>query len=123
MKRLWNLWNSMSLVLRILFGIIIGLVLALTIPEQASFVSIFGSLFVSALKAVAPVLVFFLVLHAVGGQKKETKTNMKTVIVLYAIGTFLAGFVAVVVSYIFPTKLTLQSSAENVTPLHRLVGY
>lgn len=116
MKRLWNLWNSMSLVLRILFGIIIGLVLALTIPEQASFVSIFGSLFVSALKAVAPVLVFFLVLHAVGGQKKETKTNMKTVIVLYAIGTFLAGFVAVVVSYIFPTKLTLQSSAENVTP-------
>lgn len=116
MKRLWNLWNSMSLVLRILFGIIIGLVLALTIPEQASFVSIFGSLFVSALKAVAPVLVFFLVLHAVGGQKKETKTNMKTVIVLYAIGTFLAGFVAVVASYIFPTKLTLQSSAENVTP-------
>lgn len=116
MKKLWHQWNSMSLVVRISFGIVIGLVLALTIPEQAGFVSLFGSLFVSALKSVAPVLVFFLVLYAIGGQKKETKTNMKTVIVLYVIGTFLAGFVAVVASFIFPTKITLQSTVTDVTP-------
>lgn len=116
MKDLFVKWNQISLVKRIIAGLIIGLILALTIPEQASFVSIFGQLFVSALKAVAPVLVLFLVINAISSQKSGKKTNMKSVIGLYAIGTVLAGFVAVVMSFIFPTTLTLKESAQDVAP-------
>jgi len=116
MKVLWNKWNDINLVVRIFVGIVIGFILALTIPEQASFVSLFGSLFVSALKAVAPVLVFFLVINAISGQKKGKQANLKTVFVLYAIGTFSAAVVAVVVSFLFPTNITLQESTQEITP-------
>lgn len=116
MKVLWNKWNSINLVSRIFAGIVIGLVLALTIPEQASFVSLFGSLFVNALKAVAPVLVFVLVINAISSQKRGTKTNMKTVISLYAFGTFIAGALAVMASFLFPTTITLKESTQEITP-------
>lgn len=116
MKVLWNKWNSINLVSRIFAGIVIGLVLALTIPEQASFVSLFGSLFVNALKAVAPVLVFVLVINAISSQKSGTKTNMKTVISLYAFGTFIAGALAVMASFLFPTTITLKESTQEITP-------
>lgn len=116
MKTLVSKWNQISLVIRIIIGILVGLILALTIPEQASGVSILGALFVNALKAVAPVLVFFLVINAIAGQKSGSQTNMKSIVVLYAIGTFLAGFVAVVASYLFPVTLTLKESAKDVAP-------
>lgn len=116
MKQFIIKWNKISLVTRIILGIIVGLILALVAPEAASGVTILGSLFVSALKAVAPVLVFFLVINAIAGQKSGKKTNMKSILVLYAIGTFLAGLVAVVVSFMFPVKLTLESTAQDVTP-------
>lgn len=116
MKNLVSRWNQINLVNRIIIGIIIGGILAITIPEQASGVSILGSLFVSALKAVAPVLVLFLVINALASQKEGNQTNMKSILVLYAIGTFMAGFVAVVVSYIFPVTLTLKESAQDVAP-------
>ena len=116
MKRLVSSWNQISLVNRIIVGVVIGLILALTVPEQVSGISILGSLFISALKAVAPVLVFFLVINAIAGQKVGNKTNMKSIIGLYAIGTFLAGFVAVVVSYLFPVTLTLEEAAKDVAP-------
>lgn len=116
MKTLVSKWNQISLVFRIIIGIVVGLILALTVPEQASGVSILGSLFVNALKAVAPVLVFFLVINAIAGQKSGSQTNMKSIVVLYAIGTFLAGFVAVLASYLFPVTLTLKESAQDVAP-------
>lgn len=116
MKELFKKWNNISLVKRILAGLVIGVVLGLTIPEQVGIVSIFGSLFVSALKAVAPVLVLFLVVNAIASQKSGKKTNMKSVLALYAIGTFSAGFVAVIMSFIFPTTLTLKDSATDVAP-------
>lgn len=116
MKAIWSKWNSINLVVRIFAGIVIGLVLALTIPEQASFVSMFGSLFVSALKAVAPILVFVLVINAISSQKSGTKTNMKSVIILYAIGTFSAGAIAVIASFLFPTTITLKESTQDITP-------
>lgn len=116
MKAIWNKWNSINLVIRIFAGIVIGLLLALTIPEQAAFVSLFGSLFVNALKAVAPILVFVLVIHAISGQKSGTKTNMKTVIILYGIGTFIAGAIAVLASFLFPTTITLKESTQEITP-------
>lgn len=106
----------MSLVKRILIGLIIGIALAVAIPEQASFVVIFGSLFVGALKAVAPVLVLFLVMSAISQHKAGHQSNMSSIIVLYLLGTFLAGFIAVVVSFIFPVTLTLAAGAESVTP-------
>lgn len=116
MKNLFVKWNEVSLVKRIMIGIIVGLILALTVPEAASWISIFGSLFVGALKAVAPILVLFLVMHAIAVHKSGKKTNMKSILGLYAIGTFLAGAVAVVASFMFPVTLTLTAGAEDISP-------
>jgi serine/threonine transporter len=116
MKNAFLKWNQVSLVKRILVGIIIGIVLALTIPDAAKWVSVFGSLFVGALKAVAPVLVLFLVMHAISKHRSGHKTNMKSIIALYGLSTFLAGFVAVLASFIFPVTLSLAPGAEDVTP-------
>lgn len=115
MKNFIRKWSEISLVKRILAGLIIGIILALVVP-QASWISIFGSLFVGALKAVAPVLVLFLVINAISSHKVGQQTNMKTIILLYAIGTFSAGAIAVIASFIFPVNLTLQTGAEDVTP-------
>lgn len=116
MKGLFDFWNSQSLIKRIIFGLVVGIILALTIPETAKGIVIFGSLFVGALKAIAPILVFFLVMAALSQHKSGHKTNMKSVVMLYAIGTLAAGTVAVVASFIFPVTLTLASGAEGVTP-------
>jgi len=116
MKNIWNTWSRISLVKRILIGLILGILLAITVPKAFSWLSIFGSLFVSALKAVAPVLVFVLVIQAIANHTNSGKTNMKMILVLYAIGTFSAGAVGVIASFLFPTTLTLKMSAEDVTP-------
>lgn len=116
MKRIIAKWNSIQLVNRILLGILVGAILALVAPESVSGVSMLGTLFVSALKAVAPVLVFFLVISAIAGQKSDKKTNMKSILILYGVGTVLAGFVAVVASFMFPTYLTLNNAAQDVAP-------
>ena len=79
MKNLLHKWNQISLVKRILVGLIIGVILALTIPDITGWVSIFGSLFVGALKAVAPVLVLFIVMHALSKHREGQQTNMKTI--------------------------------------------
>ncbi|WP_077212902.1 serine/threonine transporter SstT [Bacillus dakarensis] len=121
MKNLFIKWNQVSLVKRILVGLIIGVVLALTIPDAAGWVTIFGSLFVGALKAVAPILVLFLVIHAISKHRSGHQTNMKSIIGLYAISTFLAGFVAVLASFIFPVTLSLVPGAEDLTPPGGLV--
>ncbi len=116
MKNLMKKWNQLSLVKRIIIGLIIGIILAVTIPEVAKPVAIFGSLFVGALKAIAPILVLFLVMGAISQHKSGHETNMKTVILLYLLGTFLAGLVAVIASFLFPVSLTLAAGVENVTP-------
>lgn len=116
MKNLLVKWNEVSLVKRILIGMMIGVVFALAIPDATNWVTIFGSLFVGALKAVAPILVLFLVMHALSKHKSGHQTNMKSIIGLYGLSTFLAGFVAVVASFIFPVSLTLTSGAEDLAP-------
>ncbi|QCR33836.1 serine/threonine transporter SstT [Lysinibacillus sp. SGAir0095] len=116
MKNIVHKWQQISLVKRIIVGMIIGILLALTIPEATSWITIFGSLFVGALKAVAPILVLFLVMNAISSHKSGKKTNMKTIIGLYAIGTFLAGVVGVVASFLFPVSLTLTTGATEVAP-------
>lgn len=113
--KLLNNWYKLSLVKRIIAGLIIGIILAVTIPDIAQPITIFGALFVGALKAIAPMLVFFLVASAISQHKKGQQTNMKSVIVLYLLGTFSAALVAVVASFIFPVTLTLGAGAEDVT--------
>lgn len=116
MKNLLFKWNQISLVKRILIGIIVGALLAITVPDAANWVSIFGTLFVGALKAVAPILVLFLVMHAVSGHRSGKQTNMKSILVLYGLGTFLAGLVGVLASFIFPIQLSLQTGAADIAP-------
>lgn len=114
MKDLLVKWNSVSLVKRILCGMIIGIILGIAFPKAAG-ISILGSIFVGALKAIAPVLVFFLVIAAIAQHKQGHKTNMKNIIILYLIGTFSASLIAVLASFIFPIELVLAEGATDVT--------
>ncbi len=116
MRNLLNKWNKISLVKRILVGLVIGILLALTIPNIAKPIVIFGSLLVGALKSVAPILVFFLVISAICQHKQGQQTNMKSIIFLYLLGTFLAGLVAVIASFLFPITLTLGSGVSKMAP-------
>jgi len=100
-----KMWNQISLVKQIAVGLIIGIILAVSIPEAAKSLTIFGTLFVSALKAVAPVFV---------QHKKGQQTNMKSIVFLYLLGTFLAGTVAVIVSFLFPVNITLTESTQKL---------
>lgn len=106
-------YNKVSLIKKIIIGLIIGVILALLIPQNApewaagigEVISLLGTLFVSALRAVAPILVFFLVISALMNAKAAG--SMKTVIVLYILSTLIAALVAVIASFIFPIELTL----------------
>lgn len=115
MKNLLKKWNQISLVKQISIGLLIGIILAVAIPEVAKPVVILGSLFVGALKAIAPVLVLFLVMSAIAQHKSGQETNMKSIVFLYLLGTFLAGLIAVIVSFIFPVSITLTKGAEDVS--------
>ena len=105
-----------NLVLQILAGIVFGVVLAMVSPSAAQDAGLLGSLFVGALKAVAPILVFILVAASIANQKKGQHTHMRPIIVLYLIGTFSAALTAVVLSFMFPTTLTLVAGAEGANP-------
>lgn len=115
MKNLVTRWNEISLVKRIICGLIIGIVLGLVVP-QATALSLFGNLFVGALKAIAPILVLFLVMSALAKHQEGKQTNMKHIIGLYLLGTFLAGLMAVIASFLFPVTLTLTQSTSDITP-------
>ncbi|ACL20681.1 serine/threonine transporter SstT [Desulfitobacterium hafniense] len=115
MKELLRKWNNISLVKRILMGLIIGIMLALWIPDIAAPVAILGNLFVGALKAVAPVLVLILVMGAIANHKSGQQTNMKSILILYLLGTFLAGVTAVIASFMFPVSIALAAGAEDIT--------
>jgi serine/threonine transporter len=110
-----KLANS-NLVLQILTGIIAGVVLATVSKSGAESVAFLGELFVGALKAIAPILVFILVAASIANQKKNAKTNMRPIVVLYLFGTFCAALTAVLMSFVFPTTLVLVTGAEGATP-------
>lgn len=109
-------WNEISLVKQIIIGLIIGIVLAISVPDYVSGITIFGDLFVGALKGVAPVLVLFLVMSAIAQHKSGQKTNIKSILFLYLLGTFVAGTIAVIASFVFPVELNLVAAAGDVTP-------
>lgn len=103
-----NKLRSIGLVPQIIIGIIAGCLLALAAPEAAQSLSILGLFFVSALKAVAPILVFVLVASAIANQNTDGDVSLKPIVGLYFFGTLMAAFVAVALSFLFPTTLTLN---------------
>ena len=105
-----------SLVKEILFALVIGIIVALVAPGIAVPLGFLGTFFISALKAVAPVLVFFLVAASIANQSVDTRTSMKPIIVLYAIGTLASSIVAVVASFLWPTTIHLVAAAEATAP-------
>ena len=112
-----KIFNSIPFIMQVVLGLVIGIVIALVYPYDKTIIPTFGSLFVSALKAMAPILVFVLVSSAIAGHNKGTKTNMKPVIAVYFISMALASLTALVMSYIFPTTFpSLASAADNVSP-------
>lgn len=114
-KRAGRAWNSISLIKRIVIGLVIGGALGLFAPAGIEFVELLGTLFVSALKAVAPILVFFLVISALANAKAAG--SMKTVVVLYIVSTLIAALVAVIGSFLFPMTITLvEPAVEQSSP-------
>ena len=97
-------YTDVPLILRIVISMVIGIALALAAPG-ISWIGTLGSLFTTALKAIAPILVFFLVIGALCTARSAG--NMKTVICLYIVSTLVAGALAVVASYLFPSELVL----------------
>lgn len=108
-------YNSVSLVLKIVIGMVIGTVLALVVPK-ASAIGIFGNLFVGALKGIAPLLVFVLVISALAQSKGKIGKQFGTVVILYLVSTFLAAVVAVLASYLFPVTITLTDAVSGSAP-------
>ena len=108
-------WNSISLVKRIIAGLIAGIILGLVLPKSVP-LGILGDMFVGALKALAPLLVFFIVIYSLSNHQKGQSSNMGRIILLYAISTLLAAFTAVAASYIFPSELVLSETAEGSAP-------
>lgn len=108
---------QLSLVKQIMISIIAGIALAYAAPEIAKEASLFGGLFVSALKAIAPLLVFVLVISAIANQEANTNANIRPVVTLYLLGTFAAALVAVSLSFLFPVQLILTTeAATNIAP-------
>ena len=114
MKKLWNKWTEIALVKRILVGLVLGAILGLTVPG-ATGISILGDVFVSALKAIAPLLVFFLVISSLCNAGNSHGGVIKTVIILYMFSTVLAAVIAVFASMAIPVKLTLATAVATDT--------
>lgn len=114
-KPAWH--NRIGLIWQIIIGMIIGIIIGQFIPSAAPTVGILGSLFVGALKAVAPFLVFILVTAAIAQHNEGAQTHMRPILLLYLIGTFGAAVIAVAASFMYPTTLTLVAAPEtNLAP-------
>ena len=108
-------WKKTNLIKRISLGILCGALLAVLFP-RASAIGLLGEIFVGGLKAIAPLLVFALVANALSQQKKGEKSNMKTVIILYLLGTFAAALVAVLIGFVFPLEIDLADAKQSLSP-------
>ena len=115
MKKVVSAYVKFPLILRIAIGLVIGIILGLILPGDA-FVSIFGEIFVGALKAIAPVLVFVLVIASLSKAGAGIGKRFSTLIFFYLISTLLAATVAVVATFIFPITIPLAEGAGNSAP-------
>ena len=114
MKNLLTKWNSISLVKRIIVGLILGIILGLVVP-QFTVIGLLGDLFVGALKAVAPILVFFLVMASLANAGGGA-SNMGFIVMLYMVGNLASALVAVAASKLFPVTLILTESTTEIAP-------
>ncbi|OBW92688.1 serine/threonine protein kinase [Gallibacterium genomosp. 3] len=113
-----------SLVKRVATGLLLGILLALISPyleptlgtNLAEDVSFLGQLFVRSLRSIAPILIFVLVVSAIANRRVGEKNNLKSIIHLYLLGTFLSALVAVVASFLFPTELALGEAEKSIAP-------
>ena len=122
MERLIARYKEGNLVIQVLVGMVCGVVVALISNQAAQAVAILGTLFVGALKAVAPILVLVLVSTAIATKEVGAKTNIKPILGLYALGTFLSALLAVIVSFMFPVDLVLiDASQTNLAPPQSIV--
>ncbi|OYW68354.1 MAG: serine/threonine transporter SstT, partial [Pseudomonadales bacterium 32-42-5] len=110
---MFSVLARMSLVTRIIIAIILGIGVALVFPGVAPYLSLLGDLFIKALKSVAPVLVFVLVLASIANFKVGHSANLRPIIIMYAVGMLLAAFSAVAVSIAFPSTLFLNLPANT----------
>ena len=117
MHSLIAMYQRIGLVTLIVIGLVLGTLIRWLAPSVGIALGILGTLFVGALKAVAPILVFFLVMAAICQHRSGNKVYVKPVLFLYLIGTFIAALVAVGASFLFPTELTLvNATIEQVPP-------
>ena len=115
MKKIINAYVKIPLILRIAIGLVIGICLGLFLPG-ATFMTVFGEVFVGALKAIAPILVFVLVIASLSKAGTGIGPRFRTVVIFYMVSTLLAATVAVIASYIFPISIPLGDAAGNTAP-------
>ena len=115
MKKIFGFYLRTPLILRIAIGLAIGICLGLFVP-QAAFVATLGQIFVGALKAIAPILVFVLVISSLASASVGIGKRFGTVVVFYMATTFLAAAIAVVVSFLFPVTIPLADAVGNTAP-------
>ncbi|GHD69347.1 serine/threonine transporter SstT [Jeongeupia chitinilytica] len=111
-----SLFLTGNLILLILAGMVGGALLALAWPAAGEAAALLGTMFVSALKAIAPLLVLLLVASSIANKRRGSATGMQLVLVLYLVGTFAAALVAVCASFLFPSSLTLVTAAASTNP-------
>lgn len=115
MKKIFKAYVKTPIILRIAVGLAVGAILGVLAPK-AVFVSVFGDVFVGALKAVAPILVFVLVIASLAKSGTGIGKRFGTVIIFYMVSTFLAATAAVVAMYLFPASIRLAEAVENTAP-------
>ncbi|AMO40897.1 serine/threonine transporter SstT [Acinetobacter sp. BEC1-S18-ESBL-01] len=106
-------FSRLSLVTKIIIAIILGIGVALLFPNVTPYLSLFGELFIKALKSVAPILVFVLVLSSIANFQVGHSANLRPIMILYVAGMLLAAFTAVIVSLSFPSTLFLNTVSHN----------
>ena len=109
-------YRETALIKLIIVGLILGIIIALATPQAVPAVSVLGDLFVRALKGIAPVLVFVLVMNALAQKNSDASASMKPIVRLYVFATFCASLVAVAYSFAFPTVLHLQVADAQLAP-------
>lgn len=108
-------WTESSLILKIIIGMIAGVVLGIVVP-QWSFIGFFGKVFVEALKSIAPLLVFILVASAISQAKTGVGSKFKIIIAIFLLMNFIAAVVATISCFIFPVSIHLSAASTAVSP-------
>ena len=112
LKNIAREYMETSLILRIVIGLVIGAVLGVTLKSW-TWIGIFGNLFVGALRAVAPVLVFVLIISALSNGQSKLDRKFGLVLFFYMFSTFLAAASAVAASFAFPVTMKLGEAAQS----------